>query len=263
MKKVLVALCFASLASGRASAELKYTMRTEVQKPEKPASSAPTNPTMAMMGEALTKQLLPEGTATMTYILGDKGVRVEFVNAAMGQPAGTVTLGQLDGTAVVLNPKDQTYWKMGPQGAAAAMQAAGLKPEVTSSRTGESETVAGVHCERSTFTLKMDLPIPENTRALLGAGFPSSIDMSGDTCSTTDQFQKYGELAAKTQATSILAAMGIDKLTTAGIVLRQALRLGGVEIRSVVTEIAEADVPAGSFDIPAGYKEVPPPTGLR
>jgi hypothetical protein len=48
-----------------------------------------------------------------------------------------------------------------------------------------------------------------------------------------------------------------------GIVLRQAIRLGGVEIRSVVTEIAEAEVPADSFDIPAGYKEVPPPTGAR
>jgi hypothetical protein len=262
MKKVLVALCFASLASGRASAELKYTMHTEVQKAEKPASPAP-NFMLAMMGEAMTKQLFPEGTATMTYILGDKGVRVEFVNAAMGQPAGTVTLGQLDGTAVVLNPKDQTYWKMGAQGAAAAMQAAGMKPEVTSSRTGESETVAGVHCERSTFTLKMDLPIPENARATLGKDLPSSIDMSGDTCSTTDQFQKYGELAAKTQAMSLLAAMGIDKLMTGGIVLRQAIRLGGVEIRSVVTDIAEADVPAGSFDIPAGYKEIPAPVGVR
>jgi hypothetical protein len=262
MKKVLVALCFVSLVSGRASAELKYTMRTEVQKAEKQASPAP-NPMLAMMGEAMTKQLFPEGSATMTYILGDKGVRIELMNAALGQPAGTVTLGQLDGTAVVLNPKDQTYWKMGTQGASAAMLAAGMKPEVTSSRTGESETVAGVHCERSTFTMKMDLPIPEAARATLGKDFPSSIDMSGDTCSTTDQFQKYGEVAAKTQATSMLAAMGIDKLTTGGIVLRQTIRLGGVEVRSVVTDIAEADAPAGSFDIPAGYKEVPAPTGVR
>jgi hypothetical protein len=57
--------------------------------------------------------------------------------------------------------------------------------------------------------------------------------------------------------------MGIDKLTTGGIVLRQTIRLGAVEVRSVVTEIAEAEAPAGSFEIPAGYKEVPPPTGLR
>ena len=102
-------------------------MRTEVQKSEAPAKPAP-NPLLTMMGDAMTKQLLPEGSATMTYILGDKGVRVELANAAMGQAAGTITLAQPDGTAVVMNPKDQTYWKMPIKGAAAAMQASGLRP---------------------------------------------------------------------------------------------------------------------------------------
>ena len=119
------------------------------------------------------------------------------------------------------------------------MQAAGLTPQVTSSRTGEVETVAGVKCERSTFTMKMDLPIPPAARASLGADFPSSLDLAGDTCLTTDQFQNYAEMAAKTQATGMLAAMGIDKLPQGGIVLRQTVRVGGVELRSAVTEIAE------------------------
>jgi hypothetical protein len=260
MKKVLVALCFASLVASSARADLKYTMRTEVQKGTAPA--APGNPVVAMMSDAMTRQVLPEGNATMTYVIGEKGTRIEFVNAAMGQPAGTVSLVQLDGTAVVMNPKDQTYWKMGVQGAATAMQSAGITPQVTANRTGEVETVAGVHCERSTFTMKVDLPIPEAARSSLGPDFPSSIDLSGDTCSTTDQFQKYGAIAAKTQATGMLGAMGLDKLAQSGIVLRQTIRMGTVEIRSVVTEIAEADVPASAFEIPATYKEVPPPTGV-
>jgi len=263
MRKVFVLLCLAALVSSRASAELKYTLKTEVQKPEaqKKEASGPQapNPMLAMMGDALTRQLLPEGSATMTYLIGEKGTRIEFVNAAMGQAAGTVTLIQPDGTALMLNPKEQTYWKAGLQGAASAMQAAGLTPQVTSSRTGEVETVAGVKCERSTFTMKMDLPIPPSARASLGADFPSSIDMGGETCSTTDQFQNYAEMAAKTQATGMLAAMGIDKLAQGGIVLRQSLRMGGVEIRSAVTEIAEVPAPEGAFEIPAGYKEVPPP----
>jgi hypothetical protein len=262
MRKVFVLLCLAALDSSRAGAELKYTLKTEVQKTEAPASPAP-NPMLAMMGDALTRQLLPEGSATMTYFIGEKGTRIEFVNAAMGQAAGTVTLIQPDGTTLLLNPKDQTYWKAGLQGAASAMQAAGLTPQVTSSRTGEVETVAGVKCERSTFTMKMDLPIPPAARASLGADFPSSIDMAGDTCSTTDQFQTYGEMAAKTQATGMLAAMGIDKLTQGGIVLRQSLRMGGVELRSAVIEIAEVPAPEGAFAIPAGYKEVPPPAAPR
>jgi hypothetical protein len=260
MKRILLALCLVPLVSGRASAELKYTLRTEVQKNAAGDSRTP-NPMIAMMGEALTRQLLPEGNATMTYLVGEKGTRVELANAAMGQAAGTVTLARPDGTAVVLNPKDQTYWKMGLQGAAGAMQAAGMSPQVTLTRTGEPETIAGVRCERSTFTMKMDLPIPEAARNSLGADFPSSLDMTGDTCSTTDQFQKYGELASKNQVTSMLAALGLDKLMPGGIVLRQTIRLGAVEIRSVVTEIAEEQAPAGAFEIPAGYKEVPPPTG--
>jgi uncharacterized protein DUF4412 len=259
MRKVLGALCLVLLGADRAGAELKYTLRTEVQKSEAPATPAQ-NPMIAMMADALTRQLLPEGSATMTYILGDKGARIDFVNAAMGQAAGTVTLVQPDGTTILLNPKDQTYWKTGLQGAGAAMQAAGLTPQVTTARTGEAETVAGVRCERSTFTMKMDLPIPPAARASLGADFPSSIDMAGDTCATTDQFQNYAAIAAKTQASGMLAAMGLDKLATGGIVLRQSLRLGAVEIRSAVTEIGEVTAPAGTFDIPAGYKEVPPPT---
>lgn len=262
MKNVMVALCLVSMMAGRVSAELKYTLRTELQKSEAPVSPAP-NPMLAMMGEAMTRQVLPEGSATMTYVIGEKGTRMEFVNAAMGQAAGTVSLAQPDGIAVVLNPKDQTYWKMELQGAASAMQAAGITPQVTSSRTGEYETVAGVRCERSTFTMKMDLPIPEAARASLGADFPSSLDLAGDTCAATDQFQKYGDLASKTQATGMLAALGLDKLVQSGIVLRQAIRMGGVEIRSIVTEIAEEAVPASAFDIPAGYKEVPPPAGPR
>src|SRR3954462_2263320 len=125
MRKVFVLLCLAALVSSRASAELKYTLKTEVQKPEAqkteaPASPAP-NPMLAMMGDALTRQLLPEGSATMTYFIGEKGTRIEFVNAAMGQAAGTVAIIQPDGTTLLLNPKDQTYWKSTMQGAAAAM----------------------------------------------------------------------------------------------------------------------------------------------
>jgi hypothetical protein len=261
MKKVVVAVCFASLVSARASAELKLTMRTEAQKVAAPASPAP-NPMVAMMGDAMMRQFFPEGGVTMTYLIGEKGARVEFANAGMGQAAGTVTLAQPDGTAIVLNAKDQTYWKVPLQSATAAMTAAGLKPEVTTQKTDESETIAGVKCTRSTFTLKMDLPIPESARASLGPDFPKSIDMAGDSCATTDQFQNYADVAAKTQASGMLAAMGLDKLMTNGIVLRQTIRMGAVEIKSVATEIVEAPAPEGAFDIPAGYKEIPTPAGM-
>jgi len=264
VKNAPLALCLACLvsASARVSAELKYTLRTEVVKAEATATPPP-NPMVAMMGDAMTRQLLPEGSATMTYVLGDRGTRVELANAAMGQPAGTVTLVQPDGTVTMLNPTEKTYWKAGLQGPAAAMQAAGLTPQVSVTRTSESETIAGVPCEKSTFTMKMDLPIPEAARASLGPDFPASIDFTGDTCATTTEFQKYAEIASKNQVTGMLAAMGLDQLTSGGIVLRQTIRLGAVELRSVVTEIVEQDVPATAFEIPAGYKEIQPPAAPR
>ncbi len=259
MKSLLMACGFLALVSTTASAALKFTLQTQLQKAAAaPAAEAP-NPLLTMMGEAMTRQVLPEGNATMTYVIGEKGTRLEFVNAAMGQAAGTVSLMQPDGTAVILNPKDQTYWKLAMPAAGAALQAAGIKPVVTTTKTGETETIAGARCERSTFTMKVDLPVPEAARKSLGVDFPSSIDISGDTCATTDQFQSYAAMASKTQATGLLAAMGLDKLGPSGVVLRQTIRLGGVELRSVVTDIAEQPDTPGTFDIPAGYKEIPAP----
>lgn len=257
-----LALCLVCLASARVSAELKYTLRTDVVKGEA-APAPPPNPMVAMMGDAMTRQLLPEGSATMTYFLGEKGTRVELANAAMGQPAGTVTLVQPDGTVTMLNPAEKTYWKAGVQGPASAMKAAGLAPQVTVTPTNETETVAGVSCQKSTFAMKMDLPIPEAARASLGPDFPASLDFTGDTCATTTEFQKYSDIASKNQVTGMFAAMGLDKLASGGIVLRQTIRLGAVELRSVVTEIAEQDVAPTAFEIPEGYKEVQPPAGPR
>jgi hypothetical protein len=88
--------------------------------------------------------------------------------------------------------------------------------------------------------------------------------MTGDSCVTTDQFQKYAEVAAKGQVGGMLSALGLDnKMMQGGIVLRQNLRIAGVEQVSNVTKIAEEPVPATDFEIPTGYTEVPAPTGIR
>src|SRR5215210_3695722 len=167
MRRGIVALCMVSLVSARLSAELKYTLHVDVKKGDAPAD-APSHPLLAMMGDAVIQQLVPEGRADVIYILGEKGARTEALNAVMGQPAGTVTLLQPDGTMAVINPKDQTYWKTTIQSATAAIHGSGMKADATSSRSGEFETVAGIRCERVPFTVKMNLPIPEATRASLG-----------------------------------------------------------------------------------------------
>jgi hypothetical protein len=82
--------------------------------------------------------------------------------------------------------------------------------------------------------------------------------MTGDACTTSDQYQKYAEIVAK-GANAMMSAMGFDKIAQGGLVLRQRMQLMGFEMRSAVTQIAEEAAPANAFEVPADYKEVPMP----
>ena len=57
----------------------------------------------------------------------------------------------------------------------------------------------------------------------------------------------------------MLAAMGFDKMSQGGLILRQTMNMMGVEMRANVTQIAEEAADGALFDIPADYKEVPMP----
>ncbi len=261
MKHVIAALCLVAATAVPASADLKYTIHFELKNQETPA--APDNFLVGLIGAGIAKQLLPTGKADLVYLIGDKGSRIEFLQAAMGVPAGTVMLALPDNTLLVLNPAEQTYWKADVKTAVESLQSSGMAPEVAAKRTGEFSTVAGVKCERVTFDWKMDLPIPEDARATLPADFPATIAMSGDGCTTTDQYQKYAELARKAASNGMMTMLGLDKVTQGGIMLRQRIKLFNIELQSVVTEIAEVDAAASPFGLPAGYKEVPPPAGMK
>jgi len=258
MKKMVLALGLMLLVSAPLSAELKYTTHMEVKK-STAAAGQPANPMIGMMSEAVMKQMVPEGAADVVYLVGDKGARIEYLQAAMGQPAGTVNLVTTDGTLVVMNTKEKTYWKTTVEATLANMRAAGIPlPEVAAKRTGQFETIAGAKCEVITFDWKMALPIPEAARASLPADFPTTMAMTGDSCTTTDQFQKYADIVAK-GANALMSAMGFDKIAQGGLVLRQTLQMMGVEMHSVVTQIGEEPAPPNAFDIPADFKEVPMP----
>ena len=234
MKRILVALCLVTLVSARLSAELKYMLHMEVKKTDAPAAQG-SNPMIGMMGDAMMKQMVPDGAADIVYLIGEKGSRIEFMQAAMGQAAGTVNLGRPDGTLIVMNPKEKTYWQTSSQAAMASMKAAGITPpEVKATRTGKFETVAGVKCEVVAFDWKMALPIPEAVRASLPPDFPLELTMKGDTCTTTDQYQKYAEIAAKSTSV-MMTAMGFDKIAQGGLVLRQAMQMIGLEMRSNIS----------------------------
>jgi len=257
MRKALTALFLVALVSAPLRAELKYTMRMEMKKSDAPGAN--TNPMLGMMGEQMMKQMLPNGSTEIVYIIGDKGTRMEFTQAAMGQAAGAVNIAKPDGTMYVVDPQNKTYWKTTSQAASDAMKAAGLAPEVTAKKTGQSETVAGVKCEVVAFDWKMALPIPEAARASLPPDFPTTLTMNGDSC-TTNQYSKYADMIAR-GAGGMLAAMGFDKVAQGGLIVRQTMQMMGYEMKSVVTSISEEAMDPTVFDIPADYKEVPAPTG--
>ena len=140
------------------------------------------------------------------------------------------------------------------------MKAAGIAPQVTVKKTGKSDTVAGVKCDVVAFDWKMALPIPEAARASLPPDFPSSLTMTGESC-TTSQYAKYADFIAR-GASGMLASMGFDKVSQGGLIVRQTMQMMGYEMTSVVTTMAEEAADPTLFDVPADYKEVPAPSGM-
>ena len=259
MKKLLATLVIGASLCAPLHADLKYTTHMETKKTA--AAAQPTNPMIGIMGDAVMKQMVPDGAADLVYLIGDKGARVEYLQAAMGLPAGTINLITLDGTIAILNPKEKTYWKTTTTETLDKMKAAGMPmPEIAVKRTGQFETVAGAKCEVVTFDWKMALPIPEGARATLPPDFPSTIAMTGDSCVTTDAYKQYADVINK-GANVMMTAMGFDKINQGGIALRQTLSMSGMEMRTTVTQIAEEAAPEHAFEIPADYKEVPMPGG--
>lgn len=257
MRKAVAAVFLVAVVSAPLSAELKYTMRMDMKKSD--AAAAPANPMLAMVGEQMMKQILPGGSTEMVYTIGEKGTRIEFSQAAMGQAAGAINIAKPDGTLYVLDPQNKTYWKTSSEAAAAQMKANGMTPEVTVKKTGQSDTVAGVKCDIVSFDWKMALPIPEQARASLPPDFPTTLTMTGDSCTTSD-YAKYAAFVARGAGT-MLSTMGFDKVSQGGLIVRQTMQMMGYEMKSIVTQISESAADPSLFDVPADYKEVPAPTG--
>jgi Domain of unknown function (DUF4412) len=259
LKRVIVVSLFvATLAvpASSARADLHYTMHTEARQI---TPTEPMNTFLVMAGDMMVKAMLPEGPADAVYWVSDKGTRVELTKANAMVPAGSVLLHLSDGTVVVMNPQDKTYWtipvpQMMPQMLNALSQ---MKPDTSVVHTGEFETIAGVRAEHITSSTTINLPSPPPGTPVPVA-MPTSITLSADLW-MSDQYADYAALARATAA-----MMGFDALVPPGFMLRNVMRNSmtpGYEIESVVTEITEEPAPAGAFEIPADYKEVTLPFG--
>jgi hypothetical protein len=233
-------------------ADLRYTMRTEVRKVQ--TTEVASSP-FAFLGELLVKMIAPEGPVEARFIVGDKGARVEVSQTTFTVPAGAVVLRPPDGDIVVLNQAERTYWKLSLLGAADILSQ--LYPEVTSTRTGEFETIAGARAERLTFGVTMNVPVPPGLQ--LPSDFPTTLNASGEMW-VADQVASTSTLAGALNP--LLTLFGLDKLAPKGLVVRQIVRspiFGAYEVEMVATEIGEASAPPELFQVPADYREVPAP----
>jgi hypothetical protein len=250
VRRMLMAGLLVAVAVSPAAADLRYTTHIETRKVE---SAQPIDPVMGMIG-AMMASRFPTGDMKMT--VGEAGTRVEFVNALGPVPAGGVMLIR-SGSTVILNPIDRTYWTAR---APVPVLPAANAPAITAKRTGQFEMLEGLRTERVAFGLSMPLPLPAGVQ--LPAGFPTTFTMDGDMW-VADQFKAYAA-SLNAIANTLFPGIGIGGLAQDGLVVKQITRspmFGGNELVFSVSDVMETAAATDVFQIPADYKEVPPPAG--
>jgi hypothetical protein len=248
VRRMLTAALIFAIAASPVAAEIRYTTHIETRKAE---ATQPVDPMMGMIGAMLASRF-PTGDMKMT--VGDAGTRVEFANALGPVPAGGIMLMR-SGSTVILNPADHTYWTARPP---AATLSGANAPAITTKRTGEAETIAGLRTERVAFGLSMPLPLPPGVQ--LPPGLPTTFTLDGDMW-VADQFKAYAS-SLNAIANTLFPGIGLGGLAQDGLVVRQVTRspmFGGNELVFTVSDVVEGPVTAELFQIPADYKEVPMP----
>ncbi|MDQ3068455.1 MAG: DUF4412 domain-containing protein [Acidobacteriota bacterium] len=254
--RLLSTLLLILAAAAPATAELRFVTRMDVTR-----SASGASPMAAALGNTLA-QLAPDGPVEITILVGANGLRAEAGKAAMGMPAGAITIITPGGELIVMNAAAKTYWKMPTPDIAAAMAIAGVHMRSTVAPAVAAEAILGVPTERTTFEVKMELAMlaqmPPEARQQMAA-MEKDMVMHGEVWTAVGRFDQYAPILKKSSLDA-LAAFGLADVIR-NFTMKSVMRVGGVEMRSEVVKIAEEAVPASMFTVPAGYTEVPAPGG--
>jgi hypothetical protein len=254
VKKLSVLLAVLACFAAPLRAELKVVTKLEIR--QVPATE-PANPFFAMMGNAMAQQMQQMNGTETTTTLGDGVIRTEMDKAIGGMPAGAITLMRADGTMVSINPVDKTYFKVAMPDVSSMVGT--MKPTVAVKRTGEFSTLLGERVERVLLDLRMPIPIPAEAAAQLPPGFPTEVVVAIENW-TAEAYKAYGTQMIKSNAA--MTALGLADVADIGFALRQIVRtpmLAGYEMETTVLSLGQVTPPAGFFEVPEGYREVPPP----
>jgi hypothetical protein len=242
----------------RMDAELKFTMHTDLNRIE----GVTPNEWSALIGQ-LAGNAVPPGGVDHVVLVGDKAMRMEQKQAFAGMRAGMITLYR-DGARFGIDPSARTFWKYPPQLGPEELKAmAGRKPDVTINKTGQVETIDGMRAERVTTTLAM--PMPGEMGAAGASGLPAELMVTFDVWVTGSVKPPSGWVPLIDQ--EILSRLGLaypQSFTDNRFPLKATVRVNlvnALEILMTVKGIVNENVPDRVFDIPAGYEEVPPPSG--
>jgi hypothetical protein len=255
MRKLVLGVVVAVVMTSPLRAELKYTMHMEAHKSTVPVTP---DPVMGGMADTIIQMMLPNGPFNTVTTVGDKGIRMDPDKAAVGVPQGAWMLIKADGSMYVINPADKTYWKSAVPDLS---QMFPTPPTITTKATQESATIAGVKADKVEVELKLPIPIPPGVTP--PPGMATDLVFTQELW-TTKAFDKYKTPLALMGKSQGMMALGGDKIASLGFALKTVMRgpmYGDQEIEVVVTKIGEEAAPADAFEIPAGFKEVPPRIG--
>jgi hypothetical protein len=252
LRRTAAFLVAVAVSTAPLAADLRYTMRVESRQSTEPPAT-PASPLMAMLGGMVASTMAPPGGLEITIIVGEQGSRVEYSQAYTVVPAGGVTLVRPDGSIVVIDPTAKTYWRLNKP------DLSGIKADVTVTRTGQRSTMAGVPTERATLDIRVPLPVPAGTQ--LPPGIPTELRVSGEAW-IADQYKQYSRMSVGLAGA---LSFGLEKIAAEGLPMKSVMRgemFGDQQIESSITAIGELTAPPGTFDIPAGFTEVKPPSGM-
>jgi hypothetical protein len=249
-KQLIVALVF--LASSSLAAEVKYTVRVEARKG---TAGAEVDPMLTMLGNQILEATAPNGEVELKITLGNGVGRVEWSQEMPGIPEGAVLLQRRNGTRVMFNPADRTWWRVAVPTLSAL--SARRRPIVTLTPSIETGTTAGPAATRT--RVDIVIPFPEAQAGEMVSGTPTELPLNGEIW-VTSSLAKY--VTPELQTFLGMGFLGVNAAPAGQFVLRQILRgptFGEMELESIVTSVAEEALPASTFEVPQGFKEVTAP----
>ena len=238
---------------------VKFTMHVDIV--QTPASGPPND--WARFVSQLATQAIPPGGVDQTVVVSAKASRSELHQAFAGMPAGIVTLFREDGE-FGYDPAARTFWKQPARMSAEELSAvSAMKPDVKVDKTGKFDTVEGRRAERVVTTVT--LPMPAEVAAAPIPGLPPTLVVTIQAWVTDDVKLPKGSLVPVVDR-KMLAQLGLAHLAEFPddrFLVKATVAINfitGIELVMTARDVATANVPASTFEVPAGFREVTPPS---